>query len=292
MKINKTENMKENLGAVNEKSAEMIKSFIESSAKQFDITMNASKAIFEAITKQYSFKGAVGEKTDEAKNGIQETIATANKWFSESSKIMMDLYEKQSKHLLDSYNSYMNLAYEGLNKINENEHGGAFRPQVEMFIKNLEDSAMISKKMFSTVISSLNNEDDKVYVTEVLDMMLNTYNKQTEELVKFSKNLFDTAQIEKSISLNKEISEKLQKDMERNFEASKKLISAIADTYKETDLSAKAGSKMLDEIFAEIDVVTKNNIKFWNNWFEQVRNSKASEKSEKTVSSSVNGHKS
>ena len=133
------------------------------------------------------------------------------------------------------------------------------------------------------MIDTLTNEADKGFVKEVSDLMQETYSKQTEQLIKFNKNLLEKSNIESTLKLNKDISEKLQNDLQKNFDASKKIIKSIADSYtKENKFSTTSGKKMLDEIFSEIDVVTKKNMQFWTNWFDEVYTS--NKKTETTTS--------
>ena len=149
------------------------------------------------------------------------------------------------------------------------------------------------KKMFANIIDNITNESDKGHVKEISNLMLETYSSQTHQLLKFNKNLLEAGNLQGVIKLNKEISEKLEKDLEKNFEASKKIIKSISDSYTKENFSTRSGKKMLDEIFAEIDVVTKNNMKFWNNWFEEVyaenKTATTATKTGKTVKS-TNGH--
>jgi len=287
-KTSETETMKENIFSAAEKTTEMAKSFVENGAKQFEATLSAGKAMLENITKQYTGKEMPGAKqTEFIKDGIENTFNASTKWFKESSKVMTDLFDKQSRFMLNSYSGFMEMAGEGMSKLKGTELGtGAFHTSVDLFLKNMEESSVVMKKMFANVIDKLTDEADKGFVKEISDLMHDTYNKQTEQLLKFNKNLISGVNLQSTVDLNKEISEKLQKDFEKNFEASKKIIKSISESYtKETAFSTKSGKKMLDEIFAEIDVVTKNNMKFWTNWFDEVySNSKKTVTREKTAS--------
>ncbi|MGP8215720.1 MAG: hypothetical protein ACLQQ4_09180 [Bacteroidia bacterium] len=289
-----TENLKDNFYSAAEKTTEMAKSFVENGAKQFEATLNAGKAMLDTITKQYTGKEAAATMPSEFfKDGFESTVNASTKWFKESSKIMTDLFDKQSRFMLNSYSGFMEMANEGISKVKSSELGtGAFHNSVEMFLKNLEESSAVMKKMFANVIDMITDEADKGFVKEISDLMHDTYNKQTEQLLKFNKNLLGAANLQSTIDLNKEISEKLQKDFEKNFEASKKIIKSISDSYtRENGFSTKSGKKMLDEIFAEIDVVTKNNMKFWTNWFDEVysNNKKAETTGAKATTGKKNG---
>jgi regulator of sigma D len=265
-----TETLKENLNS----AAEMAKTFAENSTKQFESTLNAGKAIFDTITKQYIGKNhqPAGNHAEFIKDGIENSIHATSQWFKESSKIMTELYDKQVRFLLNSYSDFIESANESINKVKDPKFGSnTFHSSLELFLKNLEDSATITKTMFSNIVDRLNTETDQGYIKEISDLMQETYSKQTEQLIEFNKNLLSAENLQNTINLNKEISSKLQNDLEKNFEASKKIIQSISDTYtKETSFSAQRGKKMLDEIFAEIDVVTNNNMKFWTKWFEEV----------------------
>jgi hypothetical protein len=282
---NGTDTLKNNLNTVAEKSAEMAKTFVESSAKQFEASLTAGKAIFDTITKQ--FPKTTDKQAEEVKNRFEDTYNTTTQWFEESSKIMTNLYDKQFRFMLDSYSNLMDLAFESYKTNSETELGSAsFQNRVSLFLKNIEESSSIMKKMFANIIDNISNEADKGYIKEISELMQETYSNQTQQLLKFNKNLLDAANLQSVIKLNKEISVKLEKDLEKNFEASKKIIKSISDSYtKENGFSTRTGKKMLDEIFAEIDVVTKNNMKFWNNWFEEVytENKTATSKTGKTM---------
>ncbi len=263
-----TENMNEQLHAATEKATEMAKTFAENSAKQFESALNAGKTMFESIAKNHTKDNA----TEYIKDGIENTVNATTKWFKESSKVMSDLYDKQFNFMVNSYNHVTEMATEGMSKLKHTDLGSTdFKGNVDTFLKNIQESSTVMKKMFSNIIEKITNEADKGHVKEVSDLMQDTYSKQTEQLMKFNKSLLEKSNLESTIKLNKEISEKLQKDLERNFEASKKIIKSISDSYtKENGFSATSGKKMLDEIFSEIDVVTKNNMKFWANWFDEV----------------------
>lgn len=271
-KTTETENLKEQLHSVSEKATEMAKTFAENSAKQFEAAMHAGKTMFEKMTKHTP----ANHSAEYIKEGIENSYQATTKWFKESSKLMTDLYDKQMHFMLSSYNHAMELATEGMKKVKDMETGAtSFHKSVDQFLKNIQESSSVMKKMFSNMIDTLTNEADKSFVKEVSDLMQETYSKQTEQLIKFNKSLLEKSNIESTLKLNKEISEKLQNDLERNFEASKKIIRSIADTYtKENNFSTTNGKKMLDEIFSEIDVVTKNNMKFWTNWFDEVYTTK------------------
>jgi hypothetical protein len=268
MKTNKeTETLKAHLNSATEKSAEMAKTFVENSTKQFEASLNAGKAMFETITKQFPKTHSAEKHTE----NIKDTMKATTQWFEESSKIVTSFYDKQYKSVLDSYTHFMGMAFEGFKSGKESEIVSSFKGQVNTFLKNIEDSSSVIKKMFSTIIDNLSDGAEKGYVKEISDLMQDTYSKQTEQLLKFNKNLLNAENLESSIKLNKEISEKLQNDLQKNFEASKKIIKSITDSYtKENTFSTKGGKKMLEEILAEIDVVTKNNMKFWTNWFNEV----------------------
>jgi len=263
-----TENMNEQLHAATEKATEMAKTFAENSAKQFESALNAGKTMLESIAKNHTKDNAA----EYIKDGIENSVNATTKWFKESSKVMSDLYDKQYNFMLNSYNHITEMATEGMSKLKHTDLGSTdFKGNVDTFLKNIQESSTVMKKMFSNIIEKITNEADKGHVKEVSDLMQDTYSKQTEQLMKFNKSLLEKSNLESTIKLNKEISEKLQKDLERNFEASKKIIKSISDSYtKENGFSATSGKKMLDEIFSEIDVVTKNNMKFWANWFDEV----------------------
>jgi hypothetical protein len=272
------ENLKENLNTVAERSAEIAKAFMESSAKQFEASLNAGKSLFENVTKQYP--KTAGKQAEDIKGRFENTVNTTSQWFEESSKIMSNLYGKQFHLMFDSYSNFMDLAFDSYKGSKEGEFGTAsFQNRVELFLKNIVESSSVMKKMFANIIDNLSNETDKGFVKEISDLMQETYSKQTEQLLKFNKSLLETKDLQSVIRLNEEISGKLQKDLEKNFEASKKIIRSISESYtKENGLNNRNGKKMLEEIFAEIDVVTKNNMKFWTNWFEEVYNSKTTGK--------------
>ena len=277
-----TENLKEQLHAATEKATEMAKTFAENSAKQFESIMHAGKTMFDSMTKHHTKDNAA----EYIKDGIENSVSATTKWFKESSKMMTDLYDKQVSFMLGSYNHIVELVNENVSKTKNTEFGtGAFKDSVDLFLKNIQESSSVMKKMFSNIINTLTDEADKGFVKEISDLMQDTYSKQTEQLMKFNKSLLEKSNLESTVKLNKEISDKLQKDLEKNFEASKKIIKSISDSYtKETSFSTKSGKKMLDEIFSEIDVVTKNNMKFWTNWFDEVyTNNKKAEATNGTV---------
>ncbi|HSY76888.1 MAG TPA: hypothetical protein VK890_08530 [Bacteroidia bacterium] len=289
-KTTETENLKEQLHSAAEKATEMAKTFAENSAKQFEAAMHAGKTMFETITKHHTKDNS----TEFIKDGIESSVSSATKWFKESSKVMTDLYDKQVNFMLNSYSHFMEAANENMGKVKETDFAkGTFHTSLDSFLKTIEDSSAVMKKMFSTIIDKLTDEADKGYVKEVSDLMQETYSKQTEQLLKFNKGLLDKSNLESTIKLNKEISDKLQKDLEKNFEASKKIIKSISDSYtKDSNFSPKSGKKMLDEIFAEIDVVTKNNMKFWTNWFDEVyaNNKKTAATNGKAAKNGVNAN--
>ena len=284
-----TDNLKEQLHAATEKSTEMAKTFAENSAKQFDAIMHAGKTMFDTMTKNHTKDNAA----EYIKDGIENSVNATTKWFKESSKMMTDLYDKQVSFMLGSYHHMVELVNENVNKTKNTELGtGAFKDSVDLFLKNIQESSSVMKKMFSNIINTLTDEADKGFVKEISDLMQDTYSKQTEQLIKFNKSLLEKGNLESTIKLNKEISDKLQKDLEKNFEASKKIIKSISDSYtKETSFSTKSGKKMLDEIFSEIDVVTKNNMKFWTNWFDEVyaNNKKAEATTNNVAKTAKNG---
>jgi hypothetical protein len=287
--LNDTETLKENLNAATEKTAEMVKSFVETSTKQFEASLLAGKTMFDTITKQFPKTNSVEKQAEHIKDTIEDTMKATTKWFEESSKVVTGFYDKQYKSVLDSYTNFMGLAFEGFKTGKESEIVTSFKSQVNTFLKNIEDSSAVMKKMFSTIIDNLTDSTEKGYVKEISDLMQDTYSKQAEQLLKFNKNLLSAENLQSSIAMNKEISEKLQKDLERNFEASKKIIKSISDSYtKENNFTTKSGKKMLEEILAEIDVVTKNNMKFWTNWFNEVY---TENKTNGTKTNSKNGQK-
>lgn len=271
-KTNETENMKDQLHTATEKATEMAKALAENSAKQFEAAVHAGKTMFENMTKH----ATANHSTEFIKEGIESSIEATTKWFKESSKVMTGLYDKQVDFMKSSYNHMMDMAGENMKKVKNTETGAhTFENGVDLFLKNIQESSSVMKKMFSNMMDTLTNEADKGFVKEVSDLMQDTYSKQTEQLIKFNKGLLEKGNLESTLKLNKDISEKLQSDLEKNFEASKKIIRSIADTYtKENTFSTTKGKKMLDEIFSEIDIVTKNNMKFWTNWFDEVYNSK------------------
>ena len=289
--LNDTETLKANLNSVTEKSGEMAKAFVENSTKQFEASLNAGKAMFDTITKQFP-KATFENPASHIKDSMEKSMNEGTKWFEESSKVLSGLYDKQFKFVLDSYTSFMDMAFEGIRNMPKGEElTGSFQTRVNNFLKTIEDSSSIMKKMFSTIIDNLSDESDKGFVKEISELMQNTYSKQTEQLLKFNKNLLSTENLQSSIKLNKDISEKLTKDLEKNFEASKKIIKSISDSYtKENSFSTKGGKKMLDEIFAEIDVVTKNNMKFWTNWFDEVYNENKTKNTITKEKAAKNGH--
>lgn len=274
MKNTATDTLNENLHSAVEKTTEMAKLFAEKSAQQFEASMHAGKAIFDTLSKQYAAgtDGISGKPAEFIKEGLENTIQTTSKWFKDAGKTMSDLYDKQVHFLLNSYSEFMNSANEMMNSTKDAKFGsGTFHSSVEVFLKNIEESSAITKKMFSNIIDRIGSESDKGYFKEISDLMQNTYAKQTEQLIAMNKNLLNAENLRQTIHLNKDVSEKLQNDLEKNFEASKKIIKSIFDTYtKEADFSSQTGKKMLDEIFAELDIVTNNNIKFWNKWFDEV----------------------
>jgi len=267
-KTTETENLKDQLNSATEKATEMAKTFAENSAKQFEAAINAGKTMFEKMSKH----ATANHSTEAIKDGVENSIHATTKWFKESTKVMTDLYDKQVSFMLNSYNHVMEMAHDTMGKVKNNETGAnTFHTGVEHFLKNIQESSSVMKKMFSNMIDTLTNEADKGFVKEVSDLMQETYSKQTEQLIKFNKNLLEKSNIESTLKLNKEISEKLQNDLQKNFDASKKIIKSIADSYtKENKFSTQSGKKMLDEIFSEIDVVTKKNMQFWTNWFDEV----------------------
>jgi hypothetical protein len=283
----KQDSFKESLDSVTEKSTEVAKAFIEGSTKQFEANMNASKAIFEIFTKQFQSKEKnLGEK--QVKESLENTVNIANTWLSDSTKVLKELFDAQFKFIVESYSDLMDIAAES--HIPSSELGAkSLSSRIEFFLKNVKESSEVSKKMFSNIMDSLSDSKDKGRIKEISDMMLDSYSMQTEQLIKFYTNLLRTDNLQKSMKLNKEVSEKLQKDLEKNFEASKKIIKSIADSYiEENDFSPKAGKKMLSEIYDEIDVVTKNNIKFWTNWFNETANSNKETKREKASKNGLN----
>jgi len=287
--LNDTETLKENLTAATEKTAEMVKSFVETSTKQFEASLAAGKTMFETITKQFPKVNSVEKQAEHIKDTLEDTMKTTTKWFEESAKVVTGFYDKQYKSVLDSYTNFMGLAFEGFKTGKESEIVTSFKGQVNTFLKNIEDSSAVMKKMFSTILDNLTDGTEKGYVKEISDLMQDTYSKQAEQLLKFNKNLLNAENLQSSITLNKEISEKLQKDLEKNFEASKTIIKSISDSYiKENNFTTKGGKKMLEEILAEIDVVTKNNMKFWTNWFNEVY---TENKTNVAKSNSKNGQK-
>ena len=82
---NGTETLKTSMSSVAEKSAEMAKTFVESSAKQFEASLNAGKAIFDTITRQ--FPKTTDKQAEEVKSRFEDTYNTTTKWVEESSKI-------------------------------------------------------------------------------------------------------------------------------------------------------------------------------------------------------------
>lgn len=266
-----TENLKENFYSAADKTTEMAKSFIETGTKQFEATMNAGKTLFDTLTKQYMGKDSANTGGF-IKDGIESSVTAATQWLKESSKIMTDIYDKQVRFIFDSYSGFMKNVGDNISNTKSTEPGNdTFHASVSLFIKNMEASADVTKKMFAYIIDKLTRETDKSFTKELSVLMQDTYNRQAEQLLKFNKTLLDAANLQSTIKLNKEVSDKLEKDLEKNLEASKKIIKAIADSYtRETSFSAHTGKKMLDEIFAEIDIVTKNNMKFWTSWFDEV----------------------
>ncbi len=275
MKQSTTDTLNENIHSAVEKTTEMAKHFAEKSAQQFEATLNAGKAIFDTFAKQYSGGNAFSKQPAEfIKEGLENSIHTTTKWFKDAAKSMSDLYEKQVHFLLNSYSEFMDNANELMNSSKDSKFSdNPFHSSVDIFLKNLEESSAVTKKMFTSIIDHISNDADKGFIKEITDLMQETYAKQTEQLVELNKNLLNAENIRQTFSLNKEISAKLQNDLEKNFEASKKIIKSIFESYtKETNFTTQTGKKMLDEIFAELDIVTNKNIKFWTNWFDEVYN--------------------
>ncbi len=265
--------LNENLQSAAEKTTEMAKLFAEKSAQQFEASLNAGKAIFDSISKQYlNGNDKTSHPSGFIKDGIENTLQATNKWFRDAGKSMSELYEKQVHFLLNTYSEFMESANELMHHGKDSKFGaGSFHNSVDIFVKNMEESSAITKKMFASIIDRIGGDSDKGFIKDISELMQATYAKQTEQLIKLNKNLLVAENLKQTINLNKEVSEKLQNDLEKNFEASKKIIKSIFENYtKEANFSTQTGKKMLDEIFAELDIVTNNNIKFWTNWFDEV----------------------
>jgi len=194
---------------------------------------------------------------------FSESAKIANKWFSDASSSMMDIYNKQLKNVSSFYTDFFNSIL-----------GAANKNSVFHFTNSLGNRNEVAWSFFNP-FSWLKNENAN------LNPFASVYENIYKQFTDYNKNLLSTfqgnfqAQQNDSISLN----ERYQKVIEKEWEAIKNTLNAISEAYNgQLESATNSSKKLFGELNKQINDVMKNNSEFWT---EAVKTYQANAKKEK-----------
>lgn len=224
---------------------------------------------------------------------FNEGLNVAKKWFNETNTRMADAYNKQIRESFEFFNSLINpmVNRESTGWFPGENITELFTKNSEIFFKNLEKSAEMSQQMINSTFTAFNEfNKENGNSNGTVEAILESYEKQVEQMVEYNKKLFSTIGKEYSASqsdmdtINKKFEQKLKNDFETSRNAVKKFIET--NTTK-NGFSLEANTKLVQEINGQIEKVVENNKAFWADILKTFEAKKSEEKKQQKESVKV-----
>ena len=192
-------------------------------------------------------------KNSKQTNGtLNENAETLNNSFNVASSAMNEFYQKQQNLVFGFYNNMFNPML-GMGKSN-------YWGNPNWNFNNLFNGNG-NMQSFSNPLQWMKTNDGN------LNMFNTSYENFIKQLSEYNQNWLNT--ILNSFQLKQSgwetINEKYQELVEKRWEATKGVISALNDVYtKKMDFSIEANTKMYSELSAQMNKALKSNEEFWN----------------------------
>ena len=193
----------------------------------------------------------------EATESYFNNLNSAGKWMSQISSAFIDNYGKQILSATDWYSKL----------INETSKDGNFNAS-DVFIKSMEQFSNSTKIMISSVVDIFNQHLSSVLPQkEMAEAIIKAYDVQAKLFMEMNKKFFDV--LKKQADFHTGNTNKDFEDFTRNiasqFESSRESIKVIMDYYsKMTNNISDTNSELLKKINAQIDELTKSNLRIWS----------------------------
>lgn len=195
-----------------------------------------------------------------------ETTKLINQWNNDVTSTMMDLYKKQLNMVSGFYSNLFN-SFGGSNHI--------FNPMKNFTEIFTNFNTMKSKGSFFTG-SGVNSE------------VFNSFDKTFQQLADYNQNLIQgfTKKMENGNVDWSSFNEKFKQTLEKEFEASQKLINTMMESYnKKVETSIDINKNLQKEFSEQINQLFKMNQQLWSETLNNKQNQPVSEKFEKNGSS-------
>ena len=183
---------------------------------------------------------------------LNENAETLNNSFNVASSAINEFYQKQQNLVFGFYNNMFNPML-GMGKSN-------YWGNPNWNFNNLFNGNG-NMQSFSNPLQWMKTNDGN------LNMFNTSYENFIKQLSEYNQNWLNT--ILNSFQLKQSgwetINEKYQELVEKRWEATKGVISALNDVYtKKMDFSIEANTKMYSELSAQMNKALKSNEEFWN----------------------------
>lgn len=208
------------------------------------------------------------EHFKQAEETFKKNVDNSMKWFEETTTLMVDSFNRQITFGFDIYRKWMDTVL----KVDENPFK-TFEKNFDMFKMNVNKINDLSKDLIKTILDSFsikngNNQfKSSVELTnQITEAITEAINNQIKLTVEYNEKYFVTVskQFRDSEVDFVAFSQKLQKMLENNMEVSRESIKTILETYhKQTNSSAEATEKLLNDINNLIDFMNKGTINYW-----------------------------
>lgn len=166
----------------------------------------------------------------------------ANQSFTEAIPKMINLYQQQTNEMFSFYNNFLNSLEENKNFWNP------AKTFTDFFFNNNRGN-----KMFSSMNGFGSNASANFF---------NPFDQMLKQINNYNTDLLDSM-----LQSNKDaghLSEKFQKNLQLNLEASKEIMNAITETYnKRIEFNLESAKDLQKEINEQINLVMERNQKLW-----------------------------
>ncbi len=207
------------------------------------------------------------ESTTNNNGKFDGTAQTTNKWFNDLSSAMMDIYNKQSSWMSGFYNNFFG-SFPGMNK-------------------NPWNSSLNFPNLFFGKYDGLNSMFTPFNYADgrFINLMTAQYEEAYKGIMDFNKAYFEALQEQvDSFQINgNELNNKVQKSVEKEWEATRNIIDSMVDTYnKQSHFSSESNKKFLEETRNLFTASAKRNERLWSEAFKTNQtNGKAEKETEK-----------
>ncbi len=188
--------------------------------------------------------------THNTQDTILEGTRSANKWITDSTNAMMELYKKQLNVATGFYSNLFNMF--------SDENKNIFNPA-----KNFAD--MFSNNNGGARFTNLFSNGDTN--RNFSNIFMSSMDRIMKQMAEFNQNLSSivSKQMESGNTDLNGISEKYQRLMETNAEAVKKIMHKIAHANnKQLELTMELNKNLMEDINSQLNFISKQNQNFWS----------------------------